>query len=476
MTFGQIFSILRARWKFALLTLVLTVAITLAVNLVLPNQYTATASVVIDVKPDPVSAIVYSGLASPAYVATQVDVIQSDRVALRVVRNLKLNENPQVRQQWLDDTGGTGNIDLWIADAFSKNLDVRPSRESNVINIAYTAPDPRFAAAMANAFVQAYIDTSLELRVDPARQYASFFDKQGQEARDALEKAQAKLSAFQREKGIFATDERLDVETARLNELSSQLVMIQAVAAESNSRQGQARGASADQMQEVLNNQVIMSLKSQMSAQEARLKELSARYGSAYPQVVELKANIAEMKTKIDEETRRVTGGVAVTGTINRAREAQVQAALAAQRAKVLNLKQVRDEGSVLARDVDNAQRAYDTLMARSMQTSLESQTTQSNINILTQADPPLKPSSPRVVLNTLLSILLGGFLALGVALLRELLDRRVRSVEDVATVLQLPVLGIMPKPGAKLRRGQLKGPSMQQRLLAPLPQPSQGS
>lgn len=476
MNFGQILSILRARWKIALLMFVLTVGVTLGVSLMLPSQYTATASVVVDVKPDPVTAVVYGGAVNPAFMATQVDVIQSDRVAYRVVRNLKLSENPQVRQQWLDETGGDGSVEAWLVDTFSKKLDVKPSVQSNVIAISYTAPDPRFAAAMANAFVQAYIDTVLELRVDPARNYTNFFDKQGKEARDALEKAQAKLSAFQREKGITATDERLDVETARLNDLSSQLVMIQAVAAESNSRQGQARGASADQMQEVLNNAVINNLKAQLSVQEARLKELSARYGSAYPQVVELKANIAELKVKIDEETRRVTGGVGVTSTINRAREAQIQAALAAQRTKVLNLKQVRDEGLVLAREVDSAQRSYDTLMARATQTSLESQTTQSNINVLTQAVPPLQASSPRVVLNTLLSVFLGALLALAAAFLLELLDRKVRSVDDVAAVLQLPVLGILPKPGAKLRRSQLRGPSMQQRLMAPLPQPSQGS
>jgi len=476
MTFGQILSILRARWKIALLMFVLTVGVTLTVSLLMPKQYAATASVVLDVKPDPVTAMLYAGMVSPAFMATQADIIQSDRVAYRVVRNLKLADSPQVRQQWLDETGGDGNIEVWLAATFSKKLDVRPSRDSNVINVSYSAPDPRFAAGLANAFVQAYIETSLELRVDPAKQYSSFFDTQGKDARDALEKAQAKLSAFQREKGITATDERLDVETARLNELSSQLVMMQAVAAESNSRQGQATGSSADQLQEVLNNPVINGLKSQLSVQEAKLKELSARYGSAHPQVVELKANIAELRVKIAEETKRVTGGVGVTGTINRVREAQVRASLAAQRTKVLNLKQVRDEGMVLARDLDNAQRTYDTLMARSMQTSLESQTTQSNVNVLTQAVPPIEASSPRILLNTVLSIFLGGLLAVGTAVVLEINDRRVRSLDDVLSTLGLPVLGVMPKPGAKLKLGRRHMPAMQQRLMAALPQPAKGA
>lgn len=476
MTFGQVLSILRARWKIALLMFVLTVGVTLTVSLLLPKQYTATASVVLDVKPDPVTAMMYAGMVSPAFMATQADIIQSDRVAYRVVRNLKLADSPQVRQQWMDETGGEGSIEVWLAETFSKKLDVQPSRDSNVINVAYTAPDPRFAAGLANAFVQAYIDTSLELRVDPAKQYSSFFDTQGKEARDALEKAQSRLSAFQREKGITASDERLDVETARLNDLASQLVLIQAIAAESNSRQGQARGASADQLQEVLNNPVINGLKTQLSAQEAKLKELNARYGSAHPQIVELKANIAELKDKIAEETKRVTGGVGVTGTINRAREAQVRESLAAQRTKVLNLKQVRDEGMVLQREVENAQRAYDTLMQRSMQTGLESQTTQSNVNVLTQAVPPIEASSPRILLNTVLSIFLGALLAIGTAVVLEINDRRVRNIEDVPATLGLPVLGVMHKPGAKHSLGHRQVSVMQQRLLAALPQPAKGA
>lgn len=476
MTFGQILSVVRARWRIAALMLLLTVAVTLTVSLLLPKQYTATASVVLDVKPDPVTAMMYAGMVSPAFMATQADIIQSDRVAYRVVRNLKLTDSPDVRQQWLDETGGEGSIEVWLAATLSKKLDVKPSRDSNVINVSYTAVSPRFAAGLANAFVQAYIDTSLELRVDPAKQYSSFFDQQGKEARDALEKAQAKLSAFQREKGITATDERLDVETARLNDLSSQLVMIQAIAAESNSRQGQAKGASADQLQEVLNNPVINGLKSQLSVQEARLNELSARYGSAHPQLVELKANIAELKVKIAEETKRVTGGVGLTGTINRAREAQLRAALAEQRSKVLNLKQVRDEGMVLAREVDNAQRSYDTLMARSMQTSLESQTTQSNANVLTQAVPPIEASSPRILLNTVLSIFLGTLLAVGTAVVLEINDRRVRNLDDVLTTLGLPVLGVMARPGAKLGNGSKQVSGMQQRLFAALPKPAKGA
>ena len=466
MTFGQFLSILRARWLVAALLFGITVLTTLAVSLMLPKSYRATASVLVDFKPDPISAAFYGGT-PPAVMATQSDVIKSDRVALRVVRNLKLADSPQVRAQWQQETKGEGTIEQWLVDLFQRSMDVLPSRESSVITIAYRAQDPRFAAGLANAFAQAYIETTLELRVDPARQYAGFFDVRAKEARDALEKAQSRLSAFQKDNSIIATDERFDVENARLNELSSQFTALQAISAESASRQTQAQGSSADRIAEVLNNPIIGQLKAEISRGEASLQQIGTRLGDNHPQVQEAQASLAELKQRLLAETAKVTGGVTVSNTINRQRQAEVRASLEAQRQKVLKMKAVRDEGTVILRDVENAQRAYDAIFARLNQTSLESQTTQSNVNILTQAAPPIEPAFPKIWLNMLLSVLVGALLAIGVTLLLELRDRRVRSLDDAVAALGLPVIGVLPRPGLK-RLGARAALPMRQRLLVP--------
>jgi polysaccharide biosynthesis transport protein len=477
MSLGQFLSILRARWWVAALVLLITVGTAVAVSLLLPKQYSATASVVIDVKPDPVSSMMYGGMVAPGFMATQVEIMKSDRVAQRVVSNLKLAENPQVRLQWLDSTGGNGSIESWLGDSFQKNLDVAPSRESSVISVSYKAQEPRFAAAVANAFVQAYIETSLQLRVDPARQYSSFFETRSKEAREALEKAQTKVSVFQAANGIIATDERLDVENARLNELSSQYTMLQALSAESRSRQTAAQSSQGDRMQEVLNNGIVAQLKADLNRNESRLKELSTRLGDAHPQVEELRASIAELKTRLEAETRKVTSGVAVSNTINIQRMAEVKASLEAQRSKVLRMKSVRDEGSVLLRDVENAQRGYDAIQQRFTQTNLEGQATSTNVHTLQRASEPTQPSSPKVMLNTLLSVALGLGLALAAALLLEFFDRRIRTLEDVVIALELPVLGVMPKPGGRGKGGSRHLALLQQRLMDPaLPRPQEGS
>lgn len=450
MNLRQILSILRARQWLALSIFVLVVATVVTLSLLLPKQYVGTASVVVDVKPDPVTATASPAAALPAIMATQVDILSSDRVTLRVIRSMKLTEVQQVREDWLSATGGEGSLEQWLVKLVQQKLDVKPSRESTVITVNYKAPSPEFAAAMANAFARAYIETTLELRADPARQYSSFFSEQARTARETLERAQARLSAFQRARGIVASDERMDVETARLNELSSQLVQIQSIVADSTSRQSAAQSVKADRTQEVLANPLISGMKAELARSEARLQELVARYGERHPQVIEMRANISELRQRLDGETKRVTEGAAVATGINRQRESQVRRELEAQRAKVLELKAVRDEGQVLMRDVEAAQRAFEVLANRQSQMSVESQANQSYVNMLSVAEPPVEADSPRLLLNTVLAIFFGALLAFGVVLVIELNDRRVRIPADVVDALQLPLLGVLPAPGIK--------------------------
>ncbi|MBE7417993.1 MAG: chain length determinant protein EpsF [Ideonella sp.] len=454
MNLSQFLSILRARWSVALLIFVLTVGTAVGMSLLMKKQYTATATVVVDqTRPDPISSATYSGNPSPAFMATQVDVLNSDRIAQQVVRKLGMLDDEGWRADWMKATGGEGSFEAWVVAAVKLRLEVRPSRESNVISVGYKSSDPLRAAKLANAFVQAYLDVSVELRVDPAKQYSTFFDARSKELRENIERAQAKLSAYQREKGVvIASDGQLDVENARLNELSSQLAALQAVAAETSSRQAQVQLGAGDRLQEVVGNPVLAGLRGDITRAEARLQELNSRLGENHPQVIEAKATIATLRARLETETRRITGTYGVSNSINRHREVELRAAVEAQRARVLKMRTAREEGSVLLRDVENAQRAYDAVLNRLQQSSLESRTTQSNAYMLAQASPPLVPSSPKVLRNVVLAIVVGLVLAIGAALVLEFVDRRVRTEEEVSELIGLPLLGVLPRPGGKGR------------------------
>jgi uncharacterized protein involved in exopolysaccharide biosynthesis len=230
-------------------------------------------------------------------------------------------------------------------------------------------------------------------------------------------------------------------------------------------------------MQEVLANPLVAGLKADQARLEAKLKELTSRLGDRNPQVIETRANLAELKARIDAETVKVAGSLGIANNINQQRLSETRSQLEAQRAKVLQMKAVRDDGAVLLRDVDNAQRTYDQIMQRLNQTTLESLATQSNVSVLSQAVAPVEPTAPKPLLVTALALFLGALLGLAVVVGRELFDRRVRSIDDVALAVALPVIGVLPSPNARRLFGKAtKANLMQQRLMGHLTNVGKGA
>jgi chain length determinant protein EpsF len=443
MTFQQFIIILIARKWTILSTFAFVVITVTALSLVWPKSYTAETTVVVDVKnPDPVMGLLSGALLMPGYMATQVDIIGSDRVARRVVKMLGFEKVPELVAQWKDDTEGAGTIEGYYAQVLSKKLLVTPSRESNVITIDFTGSDPRSAAAVANAFAQAYIDTNVDLSVEPAKQYTEWFAKRAQEVRERLEKAQAALSAAQKEKGIVSVDDRLDAETARLNDLSSQLTILEEQKSEAQSRQREAR-SNIETNPDVMNNPVIQNLRATITTAEGKLQESSNTLGPNHPQVKEQKAELESLKVMLKNEMANVASSLGTNTLVSVQKEAEVRGALAAQKSRVLDLKKQHDAVSVLMGDVATTQRDYDAVNQRLSQSDLQSQSQQTNISVLTPAEEPLKPSKPKVVINILVSIFLGIILGVGRALLKEQTDRRIYAEEDLAEI-GIPVLGVL--------------------------------
>jgi chain length determinant protein EpsF len=443
MSFTQVLLTLRARIGMVLATFALLTFAAVAITLALPKQYTATASVFVDIKPlDPIAGVVLPGsVLLSSLLATQVDILLSQRVAIAVVKNLKLDQEQTTREEFVD-TGGAGSIEVWLADRLLKKLEVRPSRDSSVINIGFTARDRNLAPTIANAFAQAYIDTNLEMKVEPARQYALWFDQRSKVLRDRVEQAQSRLSEHQRKAGIVATDERLDIETARLAELSNQDITLQAQSTESRSRHKVAGAGSVETLSEVLSHSLVQSLKADVIRAEAKLQELEAQLGQNHPQVERAKAELEALRRKLDAEIAKVVSGIGTSNRVNQVRESEIRKRLDAQRDKVMGMKEEREKLILLQMDVESAQKAYDAVAARYIQTSLESQNNQSNVNLLNPAVEPHRHSRPSLLLNTAVGAVLGIMLGIALALMRENYDRRIRSEKDLIAFPELPFLG----------------------------------
>lgn len=453
MTPMQILRLVKARWRAVLLVFALVVGAAAALNTYLPEKYTSTASVVIDVRQaDFTYGTPLPGQTLTSYVATQVDIISSIRVAQRVVEMLELDKTPGVRERWLEKTGGEGTLVAWVAGLLKDNLDVYPGRDSNVIYISYTGAKPERVAAITNAFAEAYIETNLELKVDPARQYSEWFSGRTQSLRDDLENARKRLSDYQQEHGIVAVnDDRLDIEVARLSELSSQLSAAQGQQADSASRLSQS--GSLDTLPEVMQNGLIQSLKSDLAKLETRRSELAGRLGSKHPERQRVENEIASLRAKINSETKRIASSLGTTNLVSESRLAEIRAAVEAQKAHVLQLRAQRDQIAVLQRDVEHAQNTFDLVTQRLAQSNLEKQTQQTNVVVLTPATVATSPSSPKVMRNMAISVVLGVALGFSLALLLEFFNPRIRYRDDLASSVDAPVLGVIPPAALPSRK-----------------------
>lgn len=399
---------------------------TLIVSLLLPNNYKATATVLVTNKgPDPVSGVTLTAPMMASHLATQQDVIRSSKTALMVVDRLKLDHS-DITKFYYEKSESNLDIRDWLANSLTRNLNIDIARDSTVIHISYTSTDAQFASMVANAFAEAYQEINVRLTAEPSQKAASYFTEQLNELRSRAEIAQKKLTQYRDEKGIIDVDLRLDVETKRLNDLSTQLV---------NAQSGLIGGE--DDATSILRDPIITNLKVELSQAESKFSEIAQKYGRNHPSYKGASAEVGKLRAELNQHLK-----FANKNSKNLIEE--LKTSLEEQKSKVLSLNRARDELSLLTREVEGAQQAYNGAMQRLNQTDLEGKSDLSNISILDSAKIPDRPDSPKVLLNVLVSMFLGTLLGLGIGLIIEMIDQRVRSAEDLVSAFQAPVFGVI--------------------------------
>ena len=410
---------------------------------------------------DPVVGIEQPSDLLPSALATQLDVIASHNVALKVVDKLDLRKNQELRDKFFGSGGNADDFRDWIADRLlTKNLDVEPSKEGKVINIVISTHDPQLSADMANEFANAYILTELELKMEPSRRQAAWFDMQLGSLKKVVETAQLHLSNFQRVKAVIGTDARIDVENARLDEISTQLIAAQTAMYEGQTKLKQMNEAlQQDKLQElpdIQGNALLQTMKGNLAIAEGKLAQISSSFGNNHPDYISAEAQVKELRRKIIAEVDVAKGSIAQAAEIASRQEAQLRHALEAQRDRVLALKRDQDNVDVLKREVDEAQRAYDAGVQRASQVRLESQLDQSNIAILNHAIVPTHPSTPMLWLNLILAVILGGMASVATVIVMEMNGPRLRCSSDLEVIFGVQVLAQIP--GTKKSRTRILG------------------
>ena len=447
MNLAALLRILSARWiTIAGLTLI-AVVVAGVVTLQTPKSYTAATELIIDGKgQDPISGESLPARMLSGYIATQADIIRSRNVANKVIDQLNLIEEPALQPEFRAASTEPLPSRGWLLYYLKTGLAVTPQRDSSVLSISFKARNPELAARIADAFAQAYIQTNLELRIEPAKQITQWYDLQLASLRENLVDRQNTLAAYQEEHNIIASSDRLDLESEKLAELSSMLLVVQGQRLDEQSRSKQLDGSKPGALPEhVLTNPQVQKISDELSQAQARMAEIGSQVGSNHPQDRQAQRDVDALQTHLQRTLKLVGGSLRSSVELSQSREEQLKAEVAAQKEHVLQLNRNRNQLTLLRQEVDNAQAAYDAALARASQTKLESRIALTDVAILNTAAIPSKPTEPKPALNLLIAMVFGLLLGTAVALCWEWIDRRVRSGEELEASLGIPVLAYIP-------------------------------
>jgi succinoglycan biosynthesis transport protein ExoP len=454
----QFLFILRVRYKAFLLGFFVIAALVALTSLRIPS-YKAESVVVVDATlPDPVAGFVLAANGPGTYLPTQADIAASDYVAQKVVKALRMDQDPALTELWTEHTNAQGDKVAWLANVLQQHLSVSLGKESSTITIGFRSDNPRLAAQIANAFAAAYVDTNIELRAKPAQDSATWLRGQVQTSQNRLDQIQTRVADYRRTHAFVESVDHIDVETNKLADLMQQLTLIQGQLYAANSKR-QLAGDSL-QLPEVADDPVIAKLRSDIGDARARVAEASVDLGVNHPTYLQARSHLDALEAQLAHEQQVSMSGFSRSQSIDTAQEADLKTAIAAQRARVLEINQERNELNVLEQEQQAAESAYQEVSRRYTQATLQSGSVQTNAVVLSTATQPTVPS-PGPVIYAALALVLGTAFGALAAFYREITDRRVRFSRDIELTADLPLLADFCVPERRTWRRVISIPKL---------------
>jgi succinoglycan biosynthesis transport protein ExoP len=411
MSLAQFWRILWARKFLILGTTFFCLAGGIIATLIVAPRWKAEANIYLNLlKPDPVTGEMV-GPDARSYVATQIKLITDYSVAGLAVDKLGWLSDPRLIQQYQRrPSSDSRDFRRWLAQNITDRTKAELLDGSNILDISYTGPDPDASKIIVTAVRQAYLDTSVAFRRTEANRSADWYAQQSERVKAALMAAQTAETDYERQSGVVLQNDKVDIDTARLARLTSQ----------SEDGSGGADGS---------------GLEAQLADTDAAILQQSNTLGPNHPQLLALKAKRAALTSMLARET---SPNPAASGS---SRVAAQKALVIASRDKLAKLK-------ILQTEVDTRQDQYNKTVAREADFRQQAAIVDAGLFALGAASVPQTPSFPNQPLIIGGSLGVGLMFGLLIALLIELLDRRVRSPEDLSTALGLPVLAVLRPAG----------------------------
>ena len=436
-----------------LLVFFAVVAYTALKTLTATPIYSATVQILIERhKPqylDQPGASAQSDYYGEEFYQTHYKLLESPALAKKVAEKLDLKNRPSFASIFKNlppnaDETMKQRAEETLIGAIAGGIQVNPIRQSSLVNVSFSDPDPKFATTVINTLAQCYIEQSLDLRFASSQEAAGWLQGKLIEGRKKLEESEAKLNQYKREHNIVTLDDKESITAQKLEQLNKDLVAAQTHRMETETRFKEvSRGQSISQ---VLNNPLIQTLKGQEAKIIAEQSELSRKFGAEHPRMIRLNNELSATRGKIGAEMGQIVQAIKNEYYMAKAQEDNLKKALDQHKGETQDLSDRSIEYRVLLRDVETNRALYENMLKSLKITTASENTPATNIRIVYPATVPTAPVSPRKARDLMFGTVMGLVLGIGLALVVESLDTTLKTPEEVEEWLEIPNLATIPQ------------------------------
>ncbi len=460
------------RWRYAILAVVaVCLLLGLVITLLMTPKYTAVTTIEISREADKVTDFQSvqrdASAADQEFYQTQYGLLKSRSLSERVAAQLRLiddqtffalfhvpDRNPAFQlENGRYPVSGRATRQRIAGEVLRKQVDVSPARFSRLVDIGFTSPDPVFSAKVANAWAENFIQTNLERKVQATSYGSNLLQRQLGQLKEKLDESQRQLVGYASAQKIInlpaqsgdgkSTAERSIVadDLAALNAALSQATADR-IQVEARYEQAGRAGAST----EALRNQAINTMRQKRAELAADYQRVMTQFEPEYPAAKAVKSQIDQLDHSIGREEGRVSGSLLADYREAQEREKALQIKVDNLKSSYLDLRRRSIQYNIYQQEVDTNRALYDGVLQRFKEIGVAGGVGVNNISVVDPADVPEKPSSPRLLSNLAVSLLVGFGLGGLLAFVLEQIDEAIEDPGEVERRLGLPLLGSVPK------------------------------
>ena len=472
-------AVLQKRWRlsaaFALVVFLTAVCVTYLTTPI----YEATARIEIDPSGEVFSLDGNSGANDAEYLETQAQVLQSDGVAIDVIRKLHLDQNPTLVGETkpgektaaaAPDATASGlqltEQEKAALGSFHAALKVRRDTSSRLVLVSFSSRDPQLAALVANTTAQIFIEDTFQNRHNAIMKSSEWLSRQLDDIRTKMESSSKALAEFQGSIGVADVDGDKSTYTEHMGELSRQFTQAESERIQLEALLKNIQG-NPDSLPEVRNSPVVQQLSQKLAEERAELSQSMVVYGANHPVVKKLQSHVDELQSQLNGQKHAIVNSIRASYAAAEAREQLMAAEMKGTTKELGQMSRYNALKKEVQTDVD----LYNSLYAKIKEAGIAAASKSANIRLVDPAMAPDSPKSPRRMLNLAVGLLAAIFGGVVLAFVREELDNKLHSAEDIRRWIGNSNVSIIPVIGEAER--QQEGVAWPKRMVGYLPAPN---